>query len=50
MNTGDGYLSGAVRDRFQAHNAVIDRRVKHDTETGHPFKGLRRKPASSGRR
>lgn len=58
-NTGDGHLGGAVRDRSQAHNPVIDRLSKHDTETGHfidprvdrsPFKRVRREPPPSGRK
>lgn len=54
-NTGDGHLGGAVRDRSQAHNPVMNRWSKHGTDTGHfidrsPFKGVRREPPPSGRK
>ncbi len=48
---GDGHRIGAVRDRSQFFNPVIDRWCKRDTETGQiidqkvdgdPFKGVRK--------
>jgi len=47
--TGDGHRNGAIRDRSQTHNPLIDRWVKRDKETGkflnvkadkYPFKGV----------
>ena len=48
---GDGHRNGAVRDRSQVFNPVIQRWTKRDTETGRfmdqkadgkPFKGVRK--------
>ena len=49
--SGDGHRRGAVRDRSQTFNPLIDRWTKRDTDTGRfmdqkvagkPFKGVRR--------
>lgn len=48
---GDGHRNGAIRDRSQTFNPVIDQWVKRDTDTGRfmdvkkdgtPFKGVRK--------
>lgn len=47
--SGDGHRNGAVRDRTQVYNPVIDRWTKRDKETGEfmsqkkdgsPYKGV----------
>ncbi|HCM68594.1 MAG TPA: hypothetical protein DIS62_06410 [Candidatus Kerfeldbacteria bacterium] len=48
---GDGHRQGAVKDRSQVYNPVVDRWIKRDAETGKfmdqkvdnkPFKGVRK--------
>lgn len=49
--SGDGHRQGAVKDRSQVYNSVVDRWIKRDAETGKfmdqkvdnkPFKGVRK--------
>lgn len=49
--SGDGHRQGAVKDRSQVYNPVVDRWIKRDAETGKfmdqkvdnkPFKGVRK--------
>lgn len=48
---GDGHRQGAVKDRSQVYNPVVERWIKRDAETGKfmdqkvgkkPFKGVRK--------
>lgn len=49
--SGDGHRKGAVKDRSQTYNPVIERWIKRNTDTGkfmdqkingEPFKGVRK--------
>lgn len=49
--SGDGHRKGAVKDRSQTYNPVIERWIKRDADTGkfmdqkingEPFKGVRK--------
>lgn len=49
--SGDGHRNGAIKDRSQTYNPVIERWIKRDADTGKfmdqknngkPFKGVRK--------